>query len=245
MTAALAAIWRHPIKGIGREALDRVDLAAGAPLPGDRAWALLHDGAAHQGDGWQPRRNFLVVASGPALAPVACRTEGGRLTLSHPDRPDLTLDPTTGGAALTRWVAPLWPADRPAPTRLVAAPPEGMADNGAAQVSILGRATLRALSERAGRPLSEDRFRANLVLDGLPPWGEFDWVGRDIAIGPVRLRVTERIERCRATEASPETGRRDADTLRALRDGWGHQDVGVYATVLTDGPVAVGDPVTE
>ncbi|MGB3555621.1 MAG: MOSC domain-containing protein [Jannaschia sp.] len=240
----LAAIWRHPVKGIGREALQSAELSASAPLPGDRAWALLH-GEAEDTDAWQPRRNFLVTASGPRLAQVEAVTEGGRITLTHPQEGTLTIDPGRDGARLIDWVRPLWPEDRPVPMRLAKAPPEGMADNGQAQVAILNRASLRALSERVGQKLEETRFRGNLVLDGLPPWGEFDWIGTMIRIGPVTLRVTDRIGRCRATEASPVTGRRDADTLAALRDGWGHRDFGVYATVLGGGKVTVGDAVTE
>jgi uncharacterized protein YcbX len=243
VTARLAAIHRHPVKGIGRERLSEVELAAGAPMPGDRVWALLHEGAA-QVEGWQPRRNFVVTASGPDLARV--EAEGtGPVTLRHPERPDLTFDPATEGDRLAAWVAPIWPADRPAPTRVVAAPAKGMGDNAAAQVSVLNLSSLRALSERIGRPLEVERFRGNLILDGVPPWGEFDWIGRKIEIGAVRLSVTERIERCRATEASPVTGTRDAPTLRALEDGWGHRDFGIYATVVAGGRIALGDAVAE
>ncbi|MGB3406973.1 MAG: MOSC domain-containing protein [Jannaschia sp.] len=240
----LASIWRHPIKGIGREALEAVDLAPDAPLPGDRAWALLHAGAEDT-DAWQPRRNFIVTASGPRLAQVTARTGTGTLTVMHPEAGSLTFDPETEGARLADWVRPLWPDERHPPARLVRAPAPGMADNGAAQVAILNRASLRALSERVGQPLEETRFRGNLVLDDMPPWAEFDWIGRDIGIGAVTLRVTDRIERCRATEASPVTGTRDAATLRALEDGWGHRDFGVYATVAVGGRIAVGDGVTE
>jgi uncharacterized protein YcbX len=41
MTARLAQIWRHPIKGHGRETLERVTLSAGSTLPFDRAWAVI------------------------------------------------------------------------------------------------------------------------------------------------------------------------------------------------------------
>jgi GTP-binding protein len=51
----------------------------------------------------------------------------------------------------------------------------------------------------------------------------------------------EPIGRCRATEANPDTGRRDANTLAALEDGWGHTRFGVYAMVRKGGRVAVGD----
>lgn len=237
---SVAAIWRHPVKGIGREALEAVDLEPGAPLPGDRAWALLHQGAPDTDD-WQPRRNFLAVASGPDLARVEARTDGDAITLTHPERRPLTFDPASEGERLIDWVRPIWPADRPAPARLAKAPPQGMADNGEAQVSLLNLASLNALSQKVGRPLEVERFRGNIAIDGLAPWEEFDWTGRDLRIGGAALRVTARIERCRATEASPRTGTRDANTLRALEDGWGHRDFGVYATIIERGRVAVGD----
>ena len=41
--------------------------------------------------------------------------------------------------------------------------------------------------------------------------------------------------------ANPHTGKRDADTLAALRDGWNHQDFGVYARVIKGGKVALND----
>ena len=60
-------------------------------------------------------------------------------------------------------------------------------------------------------------------------------------LGDATLRVREVITRCKATTVDPETGVADADTLGALRDGWGHQDFGVYAEVIAGGRVAVGD----
>ena len=146
MTARLAQIWRHPVKGIGREPLDAVTLNADAPMPGDRAWAFQHEGAPDE-PGWQPRRNFLVVANGPKLAQVTAKTEEtGSIALSHPDRPAFSFAPETEGAALAEWVRPLWPETAPAPRALVKAPPQGMGDNGAAEVSILSLASLRDLS---------------------------------------------------------------------------------------------------
>jgi hypothetical protein len=109
---------------------------------------------------------------------------------------------------------------------------------------VLNLASLRVLSARLGRDLSMHRFRGNLWLEGLAPWEEFDLIGRDITIGPVRLTVRQRITRCKATTANPETGRFDSDTLGALQDGYGHQDFGVYAEVTSDGRIETGMAVT-
>jgi uncharacterized protein YcbX len=237
----IAGLWRFPVKGIGREALPEVTLTPGAPLPGDRAWALLHKGAPDQ-DGWQKRRNFLVVAHGPRLAQVTAETQGAQLTLRHPDRAPLTFAPATEGDRLIDWVAPLWPNAQNAPHRLVQAPKQGMGDHDGPFLSILNHASRRALSQRIGEDLAAERFRGNIWLDGLGPWEEFEWIGKTIQLGGATLEVTERIERCRATEANPMTGTYDAQVPAALHSGWGHTDFGVLARVVSGGRVAIGDP---
>jgi hypothetical protein len=243
MQARLAHIWRHPIKGIGAEPLDRVSLEVGRPLPLDRAWAVLEEGG-EAGDGWRSCRNFLRGAKGPSLMAITARTDGDRMHLSHPDRPDLAVSPGRNDDALFEWLRAIYPQDRRPPVALVQSPPEGMSDAPFASVSVLNLSSLRALSQKIGVDLDPRRFRGNLWLDGLAPWEEFDLVGQTLAIGAARLKVIEPIGRCRATEASPKTGRRDAPTLQALQDGWGHTNFGVYAMVETGGDIALDDTVT-
>ncbi|MFN7268927.1 MAG: MOSC domain-containing protein, partial [Cereibacter sp.] len=76
------------------------------------------------------------------------------------------------------------------------------------------------------------------------PWAEWDWIGRTLRIGQAELRIEERITRCRATSANPETGRIDTDTLGGLDAAFGHQDFGLYAVVSRGGTIATGDTVT-
>ncbi|AHM03986.1 MOSC domain protein [Roseibacterium elongatum DSM 19469] len=243
MQARLAHIWRHPIKGIGAEPLERVGLTPGRPLPLDRAWAVLEDGG-EAGPGWRSCRNFLRGAKGPSLMAVTARVAGDTIHLSHPDRPDLSVTPPEGATALFDWLRPIYPADRRPPAALVQSPPEGMSDAPFASVSVLNLSSLRALSQKVGQPLDPRRFRGNLWLDGLAPWEEFDLIGKTLAIGHARMEIVEAIGRCRATEANPDTGRRDAPTLQALEEGWGHTEFGVYATVQTGGEIALGDAAT-
>ncbi|MBT8425333.1 MAG: MOSC domain-containing protein, partial [Silicimonas sp.] len=127
--------------------------------------------------------------------------------------------------------------------RIVSAGERGMTDTPFASISLLNLASIRALSDRLGLTLDPRRFRGNLWIDGLAPWEEFGWIGETIRIGGVAFRVEERIRRCLATTANPETGRRDADTLGGLETGWGHRDMGVCLTALDDGAVAEGDAV--
>lgn len=244
----LAAICRHPVKSVGYEVIEAADLTAGKPLPGDRQWAIAHAEAKDAGpvSGWVPKSQFLRGVVAPDLMAIRAETGAGdRITLHHPRADAITVAPDAAAdqAALLAWIAPFWPTDKAPAARVVRA--EGaMTDVPAPYVSVLSLASLRVLSARLGRDLSMHRFRGNLWLDGLAPWEEFDLIGRDMAIGPVRLTVRQRITRCKATTANPETGRFDADTLGALQDGYGHQDFGIYAEVTQGGRITPGMTVT-
>lgn len=244
MTPRLAHIIRHPIKSIGFEELPEATLSPARPLPGDRAWAVAHIAAELPASGWAPKRNFLRgVASAELMAIRAETLADRRLALTHPRAGRLEIDPATDSARLVAWLAPLWPDSRPAPDRLVPAPETGMGDTPDPFVSVLSRVSLRVLEQRMGRALSIHRFRGNLWLDGLAPWEEFDMPGKHLRIGAAVLAVRERITRCQATTANPDTGRFDADTLGALETAWNHSDFGVYAEVIEGGPIRPGDAV--
>ena len=241
---SVAALWRHPIKGHGVEAIDAVTLAAGETLPWDRRWAIAQAGAKAEDGVWSPCGNFSRGAKSPRLMAIRARVDeaAGVVELRHPEAGTITVDPDApeDAARLVDWAAALADPGKPRPERVVRAP-VGMTDSAFPSVAILGTSSLQALSERVGTPLAQERFRGNVWLDGLPPFGEFDLVGREIRIGSARLAVRERISRCKATAANPDTGQIDADTLGALRAGWGAQEFGVYAEVIAGGRVAVGD----
>ena len=245
MTAAarLTAIWRHPIKAHGREAVARTDLRAGEALPWDRHWAVAHAATKAGADGWAPCGNFTRGAKAPGLMAIEATLapETREVTLRHPDRPDLTFAPDGDAGVFLDWVAPLLPEGRPAPTAIVRAGGRGMTDTPFPSISLNNPASLVALSRAAGRDLSPHRFRGNLWLDGLAPWGEFDLVGRTIRVGDATLAVCERIGRCKATHADPGIGIRDINLTSLLRDTWAHTDFGVYAEVIEGGAIAVGD----
>lgn len=245
MTARLAQIWRHPVKGHGAEALEQVTLEAGCTLPWDRTWAVAHEAARTDGSGWAPCVNFSRGAKAPELMAIMARLDEAAetVTLTHPERPPITFAPDREAADFLDWVAPLMPPDRARSARIVRAPGRGMTDSDFPSVSVLGLASLSALSDAAGRELDPRRFRGNFWIEGLAPWEEFDWIGRRIRIGAAELAIRERIGRCMATAVDPETGKRDTDTLGTLEAQWGHTDLGVYAEVIAGGRVALGDRV--
>lgn len=242
MTGALAAIYRHPIKGHGRQSLAAVSLTAGECLPFDRHWAVAHD-AARLEPGWNRCVNFARGAKAPALMAITCDLDEATrtVTLRHPDRGEVAFQPDEP-ADLPRfldWVRPLNPPDRAQPVAVVAAG-RGMTDSELPSVSIHTVASLQDLSAKMGRTLSVDRWRGNLWLDGAEPFAEFGWIGRHLAVGGAVMRIEERITRCLATTVDPDTGKPDADTLGALQSGYGHQDFGVFGVVVEGGDLAIG-----
>jgi uncharacterized protein YcbX len=72
-------------------------------------------------------------------------------------------------------------------------------------VSLASLADLnRRLAERSAPTIGIERFRPNLVLDGIDPYEE-DYL-REMRIGPVRIRSTGRCARCSVPGVDPATG---------------------------------------
>lgn len=242
--ATLNQICRHPIKSFGEEVIDRVLLTAGAHMPGDRVWAIAHSASAYKAASptWERSRNFVIQTLHPKLAQMTVALNDGAVTLTHPDLGAITARPEDDAEALTQWLSPIVEPSAPPPF-VVAKAPVGMTDFEHTHISIGSTSSLNALEGMAGAPLARIRFRMNLWLDGLEPWVEQDWIGKEIAVGRVRLRVIEPCKRCNATNANPNTGVRDTDLPRLLHGEFRHMNFGVYAQVTTSGEIATGDDV--
>ena len=110
-------------------------------------------------------------------------------------------------------------------------------------VSLIGLGSLGALEQAAGAPRDQRRFRANIYIGNIPPWAEFGWLGKTLAIGDTRLIVQERIDRCGATTVNPDTAERDANPVLELKRNFGHIDLGIFAEVVTGGTIVPGDEI--
>ncbi|AXC51120.1 MOSC domain-containing protein [Paracoccus suum] len=247
--ARLERIARYPVKSIGGQTLDRVTLTAGQALPGDRRFGVLHADAANHLDGevltkWLPKSAFLRGAASPELQAIRGGWgPDGRLHLTHPDLPPLVFDPDGDEAPLLAWVAPLWASTGKAPPVRLVSGPLPLTDTKKPWLSLLSLDSLDDLEAGLGRPLGVDRWRANLWVRGWPAQAERDLRLHQIQIGPVRLKVVERIGRCPATSADTTTGRLDGDMPAALEAEFGHQDFGIYLEVQAGGEIALGDSV--
>ena len=240
--AHITEIWRHPIKSHSREAITAAELTVGQTLPWDRQWAVAHDASEADGSVWAPCQNFSRTAKTASLMAITSESDeaSNSLTLRHPNRPDLTFLPDQDHAAFLEWVKPLMPADRAQSARLIRAKQHGMTDSEYPSISLCNMASHRAVCQKLGRDLSIHRWRGNIWMNGLIPWEEFNWLDKKIRIGTAVLEVVERAARCLATTANPTTGLRDADTLGTL-NSWGHRDFNVYARVIKNGSINIGD----
>ena len=111
-------------------------------------------------------------------------------------------------------------------------------------VSLINLASVRAFEAALGRPVDPRRFRGNLLVDGLEPWAELDWVGRPVRIGGVTFEGVLRTRRCAATEVNPDTAERDIRLPAELMRRYGHGDMGIYLSVTGAGTIAAGDRLT-
>lgn len=240
--AQVTSLWRHPIKSHGRQEVQSITLIAGQTMPGDRVWAVAHERSQADGSEWVSCGNFSRVSKAPALMAMTAALDDatGQITLRHPKLAPLTFDPNGDPQPFLDWVRPIMPEDRLQSARIISVPNRGMTDSEFPSVTLCNMASHRAVQQKLGFDISFHRWRGNIWLEGLAPWEEFDWMGKDVQIGDAILRPLERTDRCAATTANPETGLRDADVLSVL-DSYGHRDFSVRAQVIKGGHIAPGN----
>jgi len=250
MPSTLTQIYRFPVKGLRGEPLETVVLTAGQGVAHDRRFAVARGDARLDPatPRWLPKQWFVMLMRDTALARVTCRLDATAGTIAlHAPGTDPCVAPFSTVAGRAQIEAYL--------NTCLGVRPEGRAywvESGAASftdvpqncLSLVNLASVRALAAHMQTAIDPLRFRANLYVDGLPAWAEFDWVGSAIRIGEAMLRIPARIPRCAATSVDPETGERAVNVVKGLRAAYGHYDMGVYAEVTRGGRIAVGDSVT-
>lgn len=249
MSPHIASIHRYPVKGLSAEPLPRVHLSPGQGVPHDRRFAIAHGATVFdpKAPQWLPKTNFLMLMRDEKLAQlsVAFAPQTDLLTIGRGGKPVVqgkATDPMGRTLIGQFFAAFMGDAVRGTP-RLLEATGHMFSDVPEKYISLINLASVQDLERVVRQPVNPLRFRANIYLTDAPAWSEFSWVGREIAIGETRLRVTERINRCGATNVDPETAARDMNIPRALQKGFGHVDMGIYAEVLRGGGIATGDTV--
>jgi uncharacterized protein YcbX len=240
-------LYRFPVKGLTAEALETAEVEEGGAIPWDRAFALAQGDAPFDpaSPRWLMKDNFMCLKNNAAIALLRSHWEprSGILTIRAPDGDAVSAHALMPdgrdqlAAFLTRY---LGDEARGTP-RFHYVPGHMFSDKAAQVVSLISLASLRDYQAKVGERRHRRRFRANVWFSGAAAWAETEWVGKQLQLGGASLRVIQPIPRCPATEVNPETGERDANPVRELRNLYGHVNLGIYAEVVEGGRFAVGD----
>jgi uncharacterized protein len=224
----VAALLRYPVKSMAAESLEEVEVTWHG-FVGDRRWAFIRPNLERSNFPWLTIRE-------------QSRMWHYRPSFAEPHRPDAsrTIVRTPSGEELDVIDPAL--AEELTPGARVINQNRGVFDT--APLSLLSTQSIAALSEMVGTELVARRFRPNLLVEcsGERPFPEDQWVGSELTLGTMSMRVDRRDERCVMINVDPVSAERDASILKTVakqRDAC----MGVYGTVVTPGRVAVGDPV--
>ena len=225
----IVGLWRYPVKSMAAESLNEVDVSWYG-LVGDRRWAFVREGVEQSGFPWLTIRNredmshyqpFFVNPEQPDKSATRVRTPSG-IEYDITD-PDLSTELAPSGARVIRQN-------------------RGVFD--AFPLSLITRQTVERLGEKVGSKLDVQRFRPNILIDASSgePFPEDEWVGRELRLGGIRMRVDKRDGRCVVITIDPKTIERNPVVLRTVvedREGC----LGVYGSVVEPGKIRMGDSV--
>jgi uncharacterized protein len=230
--ANVAELFVYPLKSARAIACSRVRVRP-TGFEWDRHWMLVNAQGV-----------FLSQRTHPQLACIVPQIEGEELLLRAPTLPPLRLPRTfTGerlavrvhndrcigldeGSAAAEWASRI----AAEPARLVRVPaqierqsnpafagdafaPMGFADG--FPVLVCNQASLEDLNTRLAEGIPMERFRPNVVLEGLPPWAE-DRIDT-LTFGEVTLRLVKPCSRCTIPSIDQRTGRPAIDPTPVLR----------------------------
>jgi uncharacterized protein YcbX len=232
-TARITALNIYPVKSCAGTALQRARVTA-AGFEHDRQWMIV-----------RPNGRFVTQRELPRLALVRPQLSDGSLQLSAPEIEPIGIEVDHGGTGvevvvwkdqckaidagepIARWLERVLGE----PLRLVRFDPlfKRIADptwtgelEAFAQFSdgfpwlVLSQASLDALNQKLPEPLPMNRFRPNIVIDGVQAFEE-DAI-EHLFDARVTLRPVKPCTRCAITTTNQETGQRDGEEpLRTLR----------------------------
>jgi hypothetical protein len=227
---SVAEVWRYPIKSMLGERISRADVGSRG-LSGDRLWAVVDDDGK-LGSGKSSKRFRRLEGLLDLTAELPDADGVPRVTWSDGRVRDV------GDAALDDDLTAL-------AGRRVRVQREGAVDHhDDGPVHLVTTSSLNWLAGVLGHPAPPARFRPNLVVrtPGLEGTVEQSWVGREVSVGEVLLRVVMPMPRCVMTTMAQAALPEDRTVLRTLTDSAG-ADFGVLAEVVRPGVVTEGDEV--
>ena len=253
-TCTIASLWRYPVKGFQGESLTHTDLIEGALLPGDREWGFTAGHAATDAisDGcWMKKAHFLQLMSFAEAAHLSITIDtsvssGYEAALYHKGvlivSGDLAKD-TVISAFCNSLETIMRDAGLSLPGKIGLRHLQtgGFSDTQAAWISVGGTASISDFAAATKTDPDIRRFRLNIWVDTKVPFEELGWVGKRAQLGTSIIRFMEPVGRCAAIDVHPDTAIRSDDLPGAMREYYGHADLGVFAIVEQTGKAALSD----
>jgi uncharacterized protein YcbX len=232
--AALAALHVYPVKSCRGIPLDAARLSA-TGFADDRHWMLV-----------RPTGRFVTQRELPRMALIATALDDRALMLAAPGMEPLSVSRTQSGdaTAVTVWgftgrgidcgdAAALWCTNYlGTPLRLMrfdaTAPRECSAEwtgdmraitefADGFPILVISRASLAELNSRLPKALPMERFRPNIVLDGVGAYDE-DRI-HELRADGIAIRIVKPCTRCAITTTEQTTGERDGvEPLATLKN---------------------------
>jgi uncharacterized protein len=223
-------LWRYPVKSLGGERVGEVACDRRG-VSGDRWWAVKgSDGRIGSGKTTGRFRRM------PGLLSISAHLDGDGLAwLELPSGERARVDDPRAAELVGAVVGEAVTLEEES----------GVPHFDDSALHVLSTSSLSWL--RRSRPddqVEARRFRPNVVVrvpgDGRP---EDEWVGRSLRIGTVTVGIGDRTGRCvMVTMSQPETGFAPGILRELTRRTQGL--FGVYATVLGEGHIRLGDQVS-
>jgi len=252
MSNQVAGMWRHPVKSMQGEQIERGELGP-AGLPFDRRWGVVD---VETGKVLSAKRDGKLLLAASRLAgdvPEVRLPDGGWTPIGDAGLDD-TLSAWVGRPVAVKAADDAAPAsyqmnvdatDDASPIVDLPCPPGTFFD--ALPVHVLSTASLRTMRQSHPEGAWDvRRFRPTMLVDldgDVEGFREDAWIGSTVQVGEAELTVVAPTVRCVMTTRAQPGLERDLDIVKAVnRDH--ESNLGVYAIVSRPGLVAVGDPIT-
>jgi len=223
LEAIVDSLWRYPVKSLIGERIESVELNSRG-VAGDRIYAVSNSDGQF-GSGKNTRRFRRI----DGLFSLLATTNDSGVSIKFPDGSVYSYDDSALNSVLSSVLGES--------VRLTEEAEIPHFDDGA--IHILSKQSLTLLGEfLPDACIAESRFRPNIVLD--TNISDADLIGKTIHVGTATLEVTHKTERCRMiTLAQPGLESRP-EILRVVSKKY-ELLFGVYARVVSNGYVSVGD----
>ena len=244
-------LWQFPVKGFGGSQVGTATLATDGYFPHDRYFAISTGGeiiATAKPGTWFPKAHFLQLMSNEALAEYRCQyltdVNTPMLKLFHRGRSCVAINPdrADGRRQLEEFIFNNFRDQLRGQPRLMRMKNQAFSDQSTALVSIASNASLNTFADATGTDPSNSRFRINIIINADKAFAEADMIGRTFQCGNALMMVQKPVGRCAAINVDPITAvRSKKDYVRLMRETFGHSNLGVFAKVINDGEIKVGD----